>query len=95
MATESTKDKGKRLHEAGNVTRMGHERYEVVGGTGKYLVERRGTFLCCPCPSRKGDCSHVEAVHCAIGVEIKAAEPAGESAWVKEMTSGLVISMTT
>ena len=90
MATESTREKGKRLYEAGDVTKLGHDRYEVAGGTGKYLVERRGTFLQCPCPSRRGDCSHVEAVHCAIGAEVEAQAAPATSRWLDKMTSGLV-----
>lgn len=69
---ETTREKGRRLYDAGCVAQVGAERWEVEGSGGKYSVERRGTFLYCSCPSCKADCSYVEAEHCAIASEMAA-----------------------
>lgn len=94
---ESTKEKGQRLYQTGNVAKIAHERYEVKGSSGKYLVERRGTFFVCPCPARKGACSHVEGVYVAIDAEMRATAAAAPTSeveatdkWLDEMTAGFV-----
>ncbi len=69
---ETTREKGPRLHEEGKVRRVGSEAFAVEGSTGKYLLRKSGSFWICPCPSRKGDCSHVEAVHAARDEEMRA-----------------------
>ncbi len=69
---ESTKERGRRLNEEGKARRIDAETFEVVGETGEYLLKKRGSFWVCPCPSRKGDCSHVEAVHAARDEEMRA-----------------------
>ncbi len=65
MVKETTKEKGQRLADEGRVEKVGKDEYLVHGDSGKppYRVKKGGTFFFCPCPSRKRDCSHVEAVH--------------------------------
>ncbi len=65
MAKETTREKGQRLADEGRVEKVGTNEYLVHGDSGKvpYRVAKGTMFFNCPCPARKKDCSHVEAVH--------------------------------
>lgn len=72
---KTTREEGERLNAEGKCRRVGADAFEVEGMNGKYLLTRNGIFWVCPCPSRKGDCSHVEAVHAAVDAEMVASTP--------------------